>query len=380
MSKTLRNDYFDLSTKDNILEVRIRGNWTIANLALIEKDLGTLTDSHNSTTIRFQCNGLKNIDTSGAWVLYKKYQAFIDSGHKAEFKGFQDKHFSIVKTILETPKEACPVKSFGINPLDVLVQLGQLMFKGCFHLTQAMGFLGQLFVSIGRVFIHPRRLRLTSIVRHVHETGLNAIPIVMAIAFLFSVVLSYQGATQLRQFGAEVFMVDLTAVSVLREIGVLMTAILVAGRSGSAFAAEIGVMKIREEVDALEVMGVDIFEVLIVPRVLGLIIALPLLTIIANVVGLAGGAFASYILIDMPFTMFLDRVLSAVSVSGFWVGLLKAPVFGFLIATVATFRGLQVSGSADSIGRFTTLAVVQSIFFIILADAIFTVIFTKMGM
>lgn len=380
MSQDICNDYFCTSFNDNILEVGIRGNWTITNIAAIEKTLATFLEAKEGCIIRFQCNGLKNIDTSGAWVLYKKYQSFLNRGHKSEFKGFQDKHFRIVKTIIEAPKEHCPDVKFGVNPLDMLVRLGELTFNGCYHMTQAATFLGRLYVSLFRVLIHPKRMRFASVIRHIQETGLNAIPIVAMIAFLFSVVLSYQGAVQLRQFGAEVFTVNLTAVSVLREIGVLMTAILVAGRSGSAFAAEIGVMKIREEVDALETMGADIFEVLVVPRVLGLVIALPLLVVIADLVGLVGGGLMSYALIDMPPNLYMDRVLGAVKVNDYLVGMIKAPVFAFLIATVGTFRGLQVSGSADSIGRFTTLAVVQSISLIVLADAIFTIVFTKVGM
>ncbi len=379
MHKDLCNDYFCTSFNNDIYEVGVHGNWTIKNIAKIEEALETFIEVDENTLIRFNCNGLKDIDTSGAWVLYKKYQSFLDQGYKSEFQGFREKHFRIVKTILESPKEHCPDVPFGINLKDVLTRLGELTFNGCSHLHGALIFLGRLFFTFFQSFLNPRRLRFTSIMRHVHEAGLNAIPIVAMIAFLFSIVLAYQGAIQLRQFGAEVFMVNLTAVSVLREIGVLMTAILVAGRSGSAFAAEIGVMKIREEIDALETMGADIFELLVVPRVLGLMIALPLLTIIANIVGLIGGGVMSWVLIDMPPIMYVERVLAAVTTGSYWVSMIKAPIFAFLIATVSTFRGLQVSGAADSIGRFTTLAVVQSIFLIIVADAVFTVIFIKVG-
>ena len=380
MSQSLSNNYFCTSSAGDVYEVGIHGDWTVKHIAQIEQDLETFIEVHENILIRFQCNGLKNIDTSGAWILYKKYQSFLDRGYNCEFKGFREKHFRIVKTILETPKEHCPNVPFGLNLKEALIRLGKLSFNGCTHVNEALVFLGRLFITIFKGFLDPRRLRLTSIVRHLHESGLNAIPIVAMIAFLFSVVLAYQGAIQLRQFGAEVFMVDLTAVSVLREIGVLMTAILVAGRSGSAFAAEIGVMKTREEIDALETMGANVFELLVVPRVLGLMIALPLLTIVANIVGLAGGGIMSYLLIDMPPNMYLDRVLGAVTTNSYWVSMIKAPIFAFLIATVSTFRGLEVSGSADSIGRFTTLAVVQSIFLIIVADAVFTIIFIKVGM
>ena len=380
MTQAVCNDYFCMTDKGDVLEVGIQGQWTISNIAEIEKLLDAIDKVEKKVSICFQCNGLRNIDTSGAWILYKKYKSFVDQGLQAEFKGFQEKHFRIVTAVLETPKEHCPNEKFGISLTEFLIKIGKLSFKGCYHITQAMGFLGQLFVTIGKVFVHPKRLRFASIVRQIHEAGLNAIPIVVLIAFLFSIVLSYQGAIQLRQFGAEVFMVDLTSVSILREIGVLMTAIVVAGRSGSAYAAEIGVMKIREEIDALETMGADIFEMLVVPRVLGLVIALPLLTVLANVIGLAGGGLMAYTLIDMPLNMYLERVLTAVTTNSFLVGLIKAPVFAFLIATVGTFRGLQVSGAADSIGKYTTLAVVQSIFLIIVADAIFTIIFERIGM
>ena len=380
MTQSICNDYFCTNDKGDVLEVGVRGQWTIKNISEIEKLLETINNTGKKVTICFQCDGLKNIDTSGAWVLYKKYKSFTDKGLETEFKGFQEKHFRIVTAVLETPKGHCPSEKFDVSFTEGLIRLGKLFCTGMYHINQALTFLGRLFLTMGGSLIRPKRLRFTSIVRHIHETGINAIPIVAMIAFLFSIVLSYQGAIQLRQFGADVFMVNLTSVSVLREIAVLMTAILVAGRSGSAYAAELGVMKIREEVDALETMGADIFEMLIVPRVLALVIALPLLTVLANVIGLAGGGLMAYMLIDMPPPLYMERLFEAVTVNDFLVGLIKAPVFAFLIATVGTFRGLQVSGAADSIGKYTTLAVVQSIFLIIVADAFFTILFERIGM
>lgn len=380
MSAQICNNYFCTERIGDVFQIGICGQWTIHHIGKIKKALETLEGIEDGCVIHFKCTGLRNIDTSGAWVLYKEYQKFIQRGFESQFQGFQEKHFRIVTAVFNTPKECSPDVVFVISLKEMLIRLGRKTYDGCSHMMAALCFLMRLFVTFGRVLSSPKRLRLTSIVRHVHETGLNAIPIVAMIAFLFSIVLSYQGVVQLRNFGADVFMVNLTAASVLREIGVLMTAILVAGRSGSAYAAEIGVMKIREEVDALNTMGVDIFEMLIIPRVIGLVIALPLLTIIANIVGLSGGAFMAFLLIDMPLNMYMDRVLEAVGLGSFWVGIIKAPFFAVIIATVGTFRGLQVSGAADSIGRFTTLAVVQSIFLIIVADAIFTIIFEKMGM
>ena len=223
-----------------------------------------------------------------------------------------------------------------------------------------------------------RHWRPISIARHVYDTGIAAIPIVALIGFLIAVILAYMGAQQLRKFGADIFVVDLVTVGVLRELGVLLTAIIVAGRSGSAFAAEIGAMCLNEEVDALRAIGVDPIEVLVVPRVLGLLIALPLLTVIADVIGLAGGGLLCRLLLDMPLSQFLNRANEAIATSTFWVGLFKAPIFASLIALAGCWCGLRVRDSSRDLGRLTTQAVVQAIFLVILADALFAVLFMKL--
>lgn len=230
---------------------------------------------------------------------------------------------------------------------------------------------------LGEAFTRPRALRVPSIVRHVYETGITAIPIVSLIAFLISVIVAYLGAQQLAKFGATIFVVDLLTISVLREMGVLLTAIIVAGRSGSAFAAEIGVMQLNEETDALRAMGLNPIEVLVVPRVLALIIALPLLTIIADAMGLAGGGLLSLVNLHIPLPQFMNRLRESISPTTFWAGLVKAPVFAVLIGMVGTYRGMQVRESARELGRLTTVAVVQSIFMVILADALFAVLFMQ---
>jgi len=221
-------------------------------------------------------------------------------------------------------------------------------------------------------------LRPTSIARHVYETGMTAIPIVALIAFLISVIIAYLSAQQLQNFGAEIFVVDLVTIGTLRELGVLLTAIIVAGRSGSAFAAEIGSMQLNEEVDALKAIGVEPYEVLVVPRVIGLVIALPLLTVIADAIGLTGGALLCKFLLDMPITQYLARANDSIASTTFWVGIVKAPVFAILIALAGTYRGMQVRDSSRELGRLTTMAVVQAIFFVILADALFAVLFMEL--
>ncbi len=225
----------------------------------------------------------------------------------------------------------------------------------------------------------PSRLAFRETVRQVYQTGVQAIPIVCLISFLMGVVVAYQGANQLAKFGAGVFVADLVTISILREMGVVMAAIMVAGRSGSAFAASLGVMKLNEELDALRVMGLDPNQVLVAPRVLGLIIALPLLTVFADLAGLAGGLFLSVAVLDISVAQFVDRAAASADLTTLLVGLVKAPVFAFLIGAVGTLRGLQVTSSAEQLGRLTTTAVVQSIALILAADAVFTFIFIRLG-
>jgi phospholipid/cholesterol/gamma-HCH transport system permease protein len=241
----------------------------------------------------------------------------------------------------------------------------------------ALEFFGRIVTVQGEAFRRPKALRLPSLVRHIYETGITAIPIVALIAFLISVIVAYLGAQQLARFGASIFVVDLVTISVLREMGVLLTAIIVAGRSGSAFAAEIGVMQLNEETDALRAMGMNPVEVLVVPRVLALIIALPLLSIIADAMGLAGGCLLSLLNLHIPLPQFMSRLRESLAPTTFWSGLVKAPVFAMLIGMVGTYRGMQVRESARELGRLTTVAVVQSIFMVIFADAVFAILFVQ---
>ena len=245
-------------------------------------------------------------------------------------------------------------------------------------LVRDLAFLGRMSVTAVRALTSLKRLRPISVARHVYDTGITAIPIVGLIAFLISVIVAYMSAQQLRNFGAVVFVVDLVTIGVLRELGVLLTSIIVAGRSGSAFAAEIGSMKLNEEIDALYATGVDPFEVLVLPRVLGLVIALPLLAVLADLIGLTGGALLCRYLLDMPLSQFVTRVQESIQPTTFWVGVMKAPVFAVLIAMAGCSRGLQVRDSSRELGRLTTLAVVQAIFLVILADALFAVLFMEL--
>lgn len=230
-----------------------------------------------------------------------------------------------------------------------------------------------------RVMVRPRRMRFVSLVNQVEQTGLNAMWIVGLLLFMIGVVLAFQSAEQLRKFAAEILTADGLAILVLREIGVLIAAILIAGRSGSAFTAEIGMMKVNEEIDALRTTGVDPIEVLVLPRINALLLTLPLLAFFANVAALAGGTIMSVATLDVTYTQFVRQLADAMTLKNFLVGMVKAPVFAFLIGLVGCYEGLQVGGSAESIGRLTTKSVVESIVLVILADATFSIVFAFLG-
>ena len=262
---------------------------------------------------------------------------------------------------------------------QIIVQLGKSVNDAWHEALDLITFVGRAASWTISALLHPSSLRPASISRHVAETGIQALPIIGLMAVMIAIVLGYQGVAQLRPFGGEDYTINLVAVSVLREMGVLITAIMVAGRSGSAFTAEIGVMKTREEVDALTVMGIEPMQVLVVPRVIALVITLPLLTFFADIMGLIGGAAIAQIILDVSPAQYFARLPHVVDGSDLFVGLFKAPVFAFFIAATACMHGLRVSGSAESVGRETTRAVVQSIFMVIVLDAFFSILFERLG-
>ena len=288
----------------------------------------------------------------------------------------QDVSIKFDKTL--AGKARPPPTSSSEPAFEPVTALGKQVTRRLQDVKFALDFIGRACVAFARACTSWRRLRPASIARHVYETGVTAIPIVSLIAFLITLIIAYIAAQQAREYGAEIFVVDIVTVGVLRELGVLLTAIIVAGRSGSAFAAEIGAMKLNEEVDALHAIGVEPHEVLIVPRVIGLVIAMPLLAVIADGIGLTGGALLCKWLLDMPLVLYLERVQDAIAPTTFWVGIIKAPVFGLLIALSGTYRGLQVRDSSRELGRLTTVAVVQSIFLVIFANAMFAIAFWQL--
>ncbi len=358
--------------------VSVNGDWTVEHAAELDRALAAL-ELDGLQHLVLDLADIGTLDTAGAWLLVRTVRAQRERRTSVRLTGV-DPHFAaILKRVASSyvaPRPVSPtpnaliriVESVGANTLRLISTAGELV-----------AFLGNVCVVLVRTAFHPRRLRFTSTVFHMEQVGLNAVPIVSLLAFLIGIVLAYQGALQLRQFGAEVFVVDLVAISVLRELGILLTAIIVAGRSGSAFAAQIGSMKVREEVDAMRTFGIDPLEVLVLPRTFALIVMLPLLAFLADLMGLLGGGIMCWIALDIPPEAFLERVKDGVGLWTFWVGIVKAPVFGALIAIVGCFEGFQVQGSAESVGQRTTRSVVESIFLVIIADALFSVFFGVIG-
>jgi phospholipid/cholesterol/gamma-HCH transport system permease protein len=366
----------NLEGEDRDWHLRLHGDWSLAAMTQIEAALGGLPGTLQGT---LNCDWSEALHPGigPSWALLT-HLADLGGRHlQVRHTGDPPRHLELLQK-LQAERRLAPVSPEAAPSLERSVgRLGRWAVLQGTEARAVIGFFGRIVTVLGQVFSRPRALRPSSLARHIYETGITAIPIVSLIAFLISVIVAYLGAQQLSRFGADIFVVDLVTISVLREMGVLLTAIIVAGRSGSAFAAEIGVMQLNEETDALRAMGMNPVELLVVPRVLALVIALPLLTVIADAMGLAGGGLLSLLNLHIPLLQYISRLRESLSPTTFWSGLIKAPVFALLIAMVGTYRGLQVRDSARELGRLTTVAVVQSIFFVILADALFAVLFVQ---
>ena len=361
------------------LDLDLTGEWRALHLPQIDAALGSV-QLGGERRIAIATRRMTALDLSGAWRLREFILAAGAAGIDVSFRDTPPDQLRLIELAsLESHQAPAVHPVQGLAPLTELglAEIGLHSVRFIRDLLAALAFLGRVSTTFARFCLSLRRLRPISIARHVYDTGITALPITALIAFLISVIIAYMSAQQLRRFGAEVFVVDLVTIGVLREMGVLLTSIIVAGRSGSAFAAEIGSMQLNEEVDALHAIGVDPYEALVLPRVLGLMIALPLLTVVADIIGLLGGALLCRFLLDMPLSQYMDRANEAISGTTFWVGMIKAPVFAVLIAMAGAYRGMQVQGSSRELGRLTTAAVVQAIFLVILADALFAVLFME---
>jgi len=346
------------------------GDWTIACAPALGK---RIDEAKRRGAAAVDASGVSRLDTAGAELL-------LDLAGKREgITGLEASRAALLDAVAkaQTTAVAKPVpQTEGIVAL--LARTGAAVENIWDDAVALVGFIGLMLATIARVLPNPRRWRVTSLFFHIEQTGLDAVPIVALLSFLVGAVVAFLGATVLRDFGASVFTVELVGYSFLREFGVLLTAILIAGRSGSAFTAQIGSMKAREEIDAIRTLGLDPVEVLVLPRALALLVSMPLLTFIAMIAGIFGGAMVCVWSLDISPGMFLTRFHETAHARHFWVGMSKAPLFAFLIAAIGCLEGFKVSGSAESVGEHTTSSVVQSIFVVILIDALAAIFFMEL--
>ena len=366
----------EVSSDSSSSSIRLAGDITIYTVTPMKTAFAGLP---NDRAVTIDMSGVKRLDTAGAWLLVSLRQRIEAAGKGFQLVGASAEAESLLQSVTKAIPEPEQRTVPPLNLADIFEKVGRRMTSGIAFVLALTGYLGMFLSRLGRAVRHPREFRFTSLVHHCEEVGVKAVPIVALMSFLIGVVLAFQGSTQLRQFGAEVFVVDLIAISVLRELAILLTSIIVAGRTASAYTAAIGSMKMREEIDAMRTLGLDPAMVLFVPRILALLLMLPILGLIANISGLVGGALMAWIDLGISPAMFRTRLVEGTDVSHVFVGLIKAPFFALIIGVVGCHAGMQVESNAESLGRMTSNAVVTAIFAVIVADAIFSIFFARIG-
>lgn len=370
---------FTSKTAEGRLVIGFQGTWSIRTVGKVSQELRGLSAKGAQTAV-FDMADLQMVDTAGAWVIVRTAAELRSAGLEVVYEQASETVSTLLSTVSENHVECPPEPDAGNALTQILEHLGRETYAFCKAGRDLLNFLGYTVIVLVRSIFQPRRIRFVALVSQMEQTGLNALPIVGLISFLIGVVLAYQGADQLARFGAQIYTVNLVSVGVLREMGILLTAIIVAGRSGSAFTAQIGMMKVNEEIDAMETIGLDPMDVLVMPRVIGLTLVLPLLTFYADVMGLLGGAVMATLALDISLAQFTSQLLSVDRVGDFSVGLIKAPFFAIIISIVGCYEGLRVSRSAESVGKQTTRSVVEAIFLVIVLDAFFSVLFSVIGL
>lgn len=357
---------------------RLEGDWSIRRLQEAERDVAS-ADYPDAGRLVLDGSALQRMDTAGAWLLVRLADNLRERGLTVETTGFGDDEESVFRLAaagLESGRGLAPRES---RPPPV-ERLGRYTASKIVPLFAFLTFCGDVFVSLARCFLHVGRFRAQQIAAHVYTGGYRAVPITGLLSFLMGVVIAYQGAVILKYYGADIFTVDLVALSMARELSPLITAIIVAGRTGSAYTAQIGTMNVTEEVDALRTIGVGPMEYLVLPRLMALLIALPLLTVFCVLMGILGGFFMTWIQLGIGVNAFVERLDYALTFKSFTLGMIKAPVFAVIIALVGCYQGFNVRGGAESVGRHTTICVVQSLFLVISVDALFSIYFSWLGL
>jgi phospholipid/cholesterol/gamma-HCH transport system permease protein len=367
------------SEEAGVLVLRAAGDWLVTGAAQLDHRLRALKVP-TARSVVIDAGGIERLDTAGAWLLLRTQRELAARGQAVELANLRSSFVPLLEQLREhgaispQPHPIPPHHTF----IGFLARIGEVTIGILRRGYSILGFGGLVFVTVARLLRRPGRLRGAATLRQMEQTGLDAMPIVGLLSFLIGIVMAFQGADQLRRFGAEIYTVNLLGITMLRELGVLLSAIIIAGRSGSAFTAQIGTMQVNQEVDALRTLGLDPVEVLVLPRVIGLMVTLPLLVFYADALGLLGGCLMTWATLGITIPAFLDQLRGAISEWTLWVGVIKAPFFAAIIAMVGCYEGFNVAGSAESVGRLTTQSVVESIFLVIVADAAFSVLFSTL--
>ena len=376
MSDTLLNEKAD----GDRLRLAAGGAWTASNARLLESQIDHAAKSNNGVKrVDIDVAGIKRLDTFGAWLLERLVRSFDARGCETKLTGLAEDYRALMDEVHSVKTDKIP-HAQGSGLVHALSSVGVTMVAVGGTIASIINMFGALVVALLRVVVHPRSFRFTSMVHQLDNVAWRAVPIVLLITFLIGCIIAQQGLFHFRKFGADVYVVDMVGILVLRELGVLIVAIMVAGRSGSAYTAELGSMKMREEIDALRTMGFDPIEVLILPRIAALIIGVPILTFLGSMAALYGGGLVCWLYGGIDPDIFLSRLKEAIALNTFEVGMIKAPFMALIVGTVACVEGLAVKGSAESLGLQTTASVVESIFLVIVLDGLFAIFFASIGM
>ncbi|MCK7614917.1 ABC transporter permease [Roseibium sediminicola] len=356
----------------------LTGDWTVSTIGDAEKELTDLQVARDQLTC-IDVSGIDHLDTSGAWLIHRTRGRLEFKGRRVGLTGVTPVRQSLFDEIESHHPPSWKPDYNGFSIAGFLENIGRHMVDAFQDAKAMLHILGSLGLVLSTVLMQPKRLRSISIAVQFERSCVGAVPIVALMSFLIGAIISQQGGFYLRQFGADIYVVDLAGILVLREIGVILTAIMVAGRSGSAFTAELGAMRMQEEVDALHVIGLSVTEVLVLPRILALMVALPILTFISDMAALFGSGLITWIYLDIPPAAYLTQLQAAISIDTLVVGLVKAPFMALIVGLIACVEGLKVEGSSESLGRHTTMSVVKAIFLVIVVDGFFAVFFAAIG-
>jgi phospholipid/cholesterol/gamma-HCH transport system permease protein len=369
-----------LKSTDGVILLKSFGDWTIDALRDAAGMLEHFSMASRNVSIQWDVSDVGRVDSAGMILFIHYYDLLKSNNCSIKVIGAKDEHKKMYRLLREyTPGHPVVEPAFSSHFLRIFNRIGEISVAFVLDMGAFLSFVGENFVIFIDSLLHPLSIRFGAIVKNIEDAGVRAMPIVALTSFLIGIVIAYQSAVQLVKFGANIFIVDMIGISVTRELAPLITAIVVAGRTGSSYTAQLGVMKITEEIDAMRTMGFDPHRFLVLPRIMALMIALPLMIFFADIVGILGGMFISHVHLHLSYAEFLHRLQTVLEMKHVWIGIGKGPFFAWLIAAVGCFRGFQVSKSTESIGRYTTISVVNAIFLVIACDALFSVILTELG-